>query len=59
MEPYAVYLLRRFKAGETVEQLVASEGIRRDRIAARLLAAQRYERAQKRELHNHNQRMAA
>ncbi len=45
MEPYAVHLLRRFKAGETVEQLAASEGIPRDRIIIRLAAARGYERA--------------
>jgi hypothetical protein len=45
MEPYAVQLLRRFRAGETLEQLVATEGIRRERILIRLEAARRYERA--------------
>ncbi len=42
MEPYAVYLLRRFHAGETIDQLVATEGIQRERIARRLRAALRY-----------------
>jgi len=42
MEPYAVYLLRRFNAGESVDQLVATEGIRRDRVIARLRAALGY-----------------
>lgn len=44
MEPYAIQLLRRFKAGETLEQLVASEGIPRERIVVRLEAARNFER---------------
>ncbi len=47
MEPYAVYLLRRFNAGESVEQLAASEGIPRDRILMRLSAALHYRGNQK------------
>jgi hypothetical protein len=47
MEPYAVHLLRRLKAGESVDQLVVSEGIQRERIVTRLRAALRYaERAE-------------
>ncbi len=47
MEPYAVYLLRRFNAGESVEQLAATEGIPRDRILMRLSAALHYQGNQK------------
>ncbi len=47
MEPYAVHLLCRFKAGETVEQLVVNEGVPPERIIIRLKAARNYERAQK------------
>ena len=50
MEPYALYLLRRFRSGESVGQLVSSEGIPRDRIIVRLLAAGRHQRAQKHKL---------
>ena len=39
-QPYAVSLLRRFKAGETVAELAAAEGIPIDRIAMRVRAAQ-------------------
>ena len=42
MEPYAVYLLHRFNAGESIDQLVATEGIQRDRIVMRLRAALRH-----------------
>ncbi len=46
MEPYAVSLWRRFKAGESVDDLAAAEGIRVDRIQARLTAAAAWERRQ-------------
>jgi hypothetical protein len=46
MEPYAGYLLRRFRAGESLEQLEASEAIPRERITVRLKAALRHERTQ-------------
>ena len=39
MKPYAVYLLERFRAGEPVSQLAATEGIPLDRIQIRLDAA--------------------
>ena len=39
MKPYAVYLLERFKAGETPEELARAEGIPLDRIKMRLTAA--------------------
>ncbi len=39
MKPYAVYLLERFRAGETVEELAVNEGIPVDRIQIRLDAA--------------------
>ncbi len=42
MEPYAVYLLRRLYAGESIDELGASESIERRRIVARLRAAVRY-----------------
>lgn len=44
MQPYAVYLLERFRAGETAEDLAASEGIPLDRIQIRLDAAMEFER---------------
>jgi hypothetical protein len=43
MEPYAVYLLGRYRAGETVEQLVVAEAIPRKRIIMRLRMAEKYE----------------
>ncbi len=46
MEPYALSLWRRFKAGESVDDLAAAEGIRVDRIQARLAAAAAWERRQ-------------
>lgn len=42
MKPYAIHLLERFLAGETVEQLGMREGIPVERITARLLAATRF-----------------
>jgi hypothetical protein len=39
MKPYAVHLLERFEAGETVEELAVKEGIPTDRIRMRLAAA--------------------
>lgn len=39
-QPYAVTLLRRFKAGETIAELAAAEGIPVERIAMRVRAAQ-------------------
>ncbi len=42
MEPYALYLLRRFDAGESLEELVRTEGIQRERILIRLRAALQY-----------------
>jgi hypothetical protein len=50
MEPYAVYLLGRYWAGETVEQLVAAEGIPRKRIIMRLRMAAKHVQAHKRTL---------
>jgi hypothetical protein len=44
MEPYALYLLNRLRSGESVGQLVSTEGIARDRILVRLRVARRYER---------------
>ena len=44
MKPYAVYLLERFKAGETAEELALSESIPVERISARLAAAAEFER---------------
>ena len=46
MKPYAVCLLERFRAGETAEELAASEGISLDRIRIRLDAAMQFERSQ-------------
>ncbi len=43
MKPYAVYLLERFLAGESVEQLAATEGIPLERIQSRLDAAVRFD----------------
>ncbi len=45
MESYASGLLRRYRAGESLERLVATEGIPRERIIVRLKAAWRFERA--------------
>jgi hypothetical protein len=42
MEPYAVYLLGRYRAGESVEQLVATEAVPRERIVMRLKVAAKY-----------------
>jgi hypothetical protein len=47
MEPYAVSLLRRFNAGESVDELVATEGIPRERIVMRLRAATEFVRIRK------------
>jgi len=44
MKPYAIYLLERFRAGETASELAAREGIPLDRIQIRLNAAMRLER---------------
>jgi hypothetical protein len=44
MKPYAVYLLERFQAGETAEELALSEGIPLDRIVKRLAAALEFKR---------------
>jgi hypothetical protein len=44
MKPYAIYLLARFKAGETAEELALREGIPVERIRMRLAAAARFER---------------
>lgn len=45
MKPYAVCLLERFRAGETAEELAATEGIPLDRIRIRLDAAMEFERS--------------
>jgi hypothetical protein len=45
MEPYAVHLLRRYEAGETIEQLAVNEGIPPERILMRLNAAFLYRAA--------------
>lgn len=45
MKPYAVHLLERFEAGETVEDLANREGIPVERIRRRLTAAAEYQRA--------------
>ena len=42
MKAYAFYLLDRFRAGETLEDLAAREGIPADRIQVRLEAAARF-----------------
>lgn len=47
MEPYAVYLLGRYTAGESVEQLVAMEGIPRERIIMRLRMATKHVHAKR------------
>lgn len=39
MKPYAVYLLERFQAGESVQELSVREGIPLERIRMRLVAA--------------------
>ena len=44
MKPYAVYLLERFEAGETVEDLALNEGIPVDRIRIRLAAAAEFQK---------------
>ena len=50
MEPYAVYLLGRYRAGESLEQLVVAEGIPRKRIIMRLRVAAKHVQAQERTL---------
>ena len=47
MATYAGYLLRRFNTGESVAELIASEGVPRERIIMRLKAAFRYEQARR------------
>lgn len=44
MKPYAVYLLERFEAGETAEELAVREGIPLERIQMRLHTAAEYQR---------------
>lgn len=44
MKPYAVYLLDRYRAGETAEQLALKEHIPVERIMIRLAAAVEFER---------------
>ena len=44
MKPYAVYLLERFKAGETPEELALREGIPIERITIRLAVAAEFVR---------------
>lgn len=50
MKPYAVWLLERFRAGETASELAAKEGIPLDRIQIRLDAATRLERMRNAEM---------
>jgi len=50
MESYAVYILGRYRAGETVDQLVAAEGIPRKRLIMRLRVAAKHVQAQQRAL---------
>ena len=47
MEPYALILLRRFKAGESAEEIATAEGIPVERIEMRLAAAAAFEQRQK------------
>ncbi len=47
MKPYALCLLERFEAGETVEELAEREGIPKERIQMRLAAAAEYVRIRK------------
>ncbi len=47
MKPYAVYLLERFQAGESVEELSVREGIPVERIRTRLAAASDFVRTRK------------
>jgi len=44
MKPYAVYLLERYKAGETPEELALREGIPVERVRMRLAAAAEFVR---------------
>ena len=44
LEPFAFSLLRRFRAGETVADLAAAEGIPAERIAMRVRGAELCER---------------
>ena len=44
MKPYAMFLLERFRAGETPAELAVKEGIPLDRIQIRLDAAMLLER---------------
>lgn len=55
MRPYALCLLRRFKAGESVEQLAAVEGIPVERISMRLAAAAEFEKMHQRNRRGHHQ----
>jgi hypothetical protein len=47
MKPYAVYLLERFQAGESVEELSVRECIPAERIRMRLAAASNLMRTRK------------
>lgn len=51
MKPYAIYLLARFKAGESAEQLAVREHIPIDRIKMRLAAAAKVEQTHARKSH--------
>ena len=59
MKPYAIYLLDRFRAGETASDLAAREGIPLDRIRMRLDAAMLFERMRKRPMNRCQESRAA
>ena len=60
MKPYAVYLLERFKAGESAEELARTERISLDRIRTRLTAAAEFERMRLANAHSDlNEKLAA
>ena len=59
MKPYAIYLLERFRAGETASELAAREEIPIDRIQIRLNAAMRLERMRSAETNAYAENRAA
>ncbi len=59
MKPYAIWLLERFRAGETPSELATREGIPLDRIRIRLDAAMLFERMRNVETNVYAERRAA
>ncbi len=59
MKPYAIWLLERFRAGESPSELATREGIPLDRIRIRLDAAMLLERMRNLETNAYAERCAA